>query len=569
MSAGAYVEGGLPAGSRATEAQPARFHAEAAAADSLSKTSCASAAAGPATRLGHGSRPPAGAAAAETTAAAAASQLSPLLGQLLGDVVELTPIPTCHPNALWTGVLGSEPHERVLLRFKALPPPPPPHPPKLGAADHVGKTGGTAADSGGMATTPPPWRPLMTANCTPPAPPCSTIPLPAAGEERGGSAGEPAAGGGPAPRGGGGTGLPLAAAAASTESLPLARSSGSSSSGSSSCGTGDDSPLHPHRSSSLVRVYDVRSAVVDRDSWLELFPLPVLRPGWPGHRLGKHDHCGRLRRVLEAAGVDPTAMRPKHPYSGSLTVYPGDILASPPPPSSAHRALASTPGLVPGARVTVTIMEHCLLGNLLSVSRSRPSPFLASGRPAWPLRMAQQALLRTARDVARGLRALHASGAAHGALHPANVLLAASHTALLGFEARVADAGSATLEEMAAVGPSSPWRAFGGGKPWAASLAPETYARPSAVHTPAADVYAYGMLLYLMATGELPRQVAQPALLRRDAALGELEAPAWPPAGEHGHLAPLYAACVDPDPSRRPTAGQVLEAIAVMAAQGL
>ncbi|KAG2492212.1 hypothetical protein HYH03_009458 [Edaphochlamys debaryana] len=235
-----------------------------------------------------------------------------------------------------------------------------------------------------------------------------------------------------------------------------------------------------------------------------------------------------------------------------------------PPPSPAHRALGSVPGLVPGARVTVSVMEHCLLGNLYSLSRSRPSPFLAAG-PAWPLPTAQAALLRTARDVASGLQALHAAGAAHGALHPANVLLAASHTEQLGFVARLADAGSATLEDMAADpwGPLSPR-----GQPWAASLAPEAYARPRAVHTPQADMYAYGMLLYLMATGgELPWRRARPELLRRAAALGELEAPAWPP-GQHGHLAPLYAWCVDPDPSRRPTAGQVLEAIAVLA-QGL
>ncbi|KAG2492233.1 hypothetical protein HYH03_009477 [Edaphochlamys debaryana] len=331
----------------------------------------------------------------------------------------------------------------------------------------------------------------------------------------------------------------------------------------SDAGSWDGAALGDHPD--LVRVFDVRTAVVDGESWGEVCPLPVLRPCWPGpppggwtdgwaHRASTSGTV--LRRFLEANGFATRAAAAGRDELGGLKVYPGDMLPAPPPPSPAHRALASVPGLVPGARVTVSVMEHCLLGNLCSLSRSRPSPFLAAG-PAWPLPTAQAALLRTARDVASGLQALHAAGAAHGALHPANVLLAASHTEQLGFVARLADAGSATLEDMAADpwGPLSPR-----GQPWAASLAPEAYARPSAVHTPQADMYAYGMLLCLMAAGELPGRRARPELLRRAAALGELEAPAWPP-GQHGHLAPLYAWCVDPDPSRRPTAGQAIQAL--------
>ncbi|PNW77590.1 hypothetical protein CHLRE_10g443400v5 [Chlamydomonas reinhardtii] len=133
-------------------------------------------------------------------------------------------------------------------------------------------------------------------------------------------------------------------------------------------------------------------------------------------------------------------------------------------------------------------------------------------------------------------------------------------------------------------------------------VAPEAQLEPAAcLNTAAADAYAFGVLLWSLATGEqLPpelalaepaartakvRAVLAAAVARRQQqqqqqqqglglsrlsntdggerssgrlqAPGLLAAPGWP-AGPHGHLQPLYEWCVSPAPEERPTMDQVV-----------
>ncbi len=135
-------------------------------------------------------------------------------------------------------------------------------------------------------------------------------------------------------------------------------------------------------------------------------------------------------------------------------------------------------------------------GNLHSLAGSGKSPFRASR--FWTAHVAQRALLRTAREIASAMRALHATGLVHGALRPTNVLLSRSEADRRGFVARVADVGSQSLA-YAASNPmaSGPCMLF---------LAPEALQEEAAECTREADVYAFGMLLYEMAAGEQPFQ---------------------------------------------------------------
>ncbi len=191
----------------------------------------------------------------------------------------------------------------------------------------------------------------------------------------------------------------------------------------------------------------------------------------------------------------------------------------------AHAASRWTQALkatVPG--FSVPSLHECLAplmlpqGDLGSLCCSPASPF--TPRHGWPLRAAQRALLATAREVAGAMAAVHAAGAAHGGLQPANVLLATCHSDARGFTAKVADVGAAA----ALHGAQQPAR------PHPAMLfqAPEALTAPPPAHrqqqqgtgevaagqqpplppllAPAADVYSYGMLLYTMAAGRTPFQ---------------------------------------------------------------
>ncbi|SCL28162.1 serine/threonine protein kinase [Micromonospora rhizosphaerae] len=145
--------------------------------------------------------------------------------------------------------------------------------------------------------------------------------------------------------------------------------------------------------------------------------------------------------------------------------------------------------------------------------------------------------VRVCAEVSAGLAAAHAHGIVHRDVKPANVILTPSGVKVLDF-------GIATPA-------GSPDRTPDGivvGTP--AYLAPEQLDRQPA--TPAADMYAVGVLVYYCLTGRLPYQASSATQL-----LGARKRRAPEPLPEIEGLAPevadLCRNCLADDPARRPT----------------
>ncbi|MDG4797844.1 serine/threonine protein kinase [Micromonospora sp. WMMD1082] len=152
--------------------------------------------------------------------------------------------------------------------------------------------------------------------------------------------------------------------------------------------------------------------------------------------------------------------------------------------------------------------------------------------------------LRMAAEVASALAAAHRLGVVHRDIKPGNVMLTDTG-------AKVLDFGIAALAGPQPAGSGS----AGGplmGTP--AYTAPERLSA-DAPH-PASDVYALGVLLHRTLTGDVPLPVRS----WEDAVVVNASRPSVPPPrvpGLPADLAELVLACVDPDPARRPTAGQL------------
>jgi CheY-like chemotaxis protein len=166
------------------------------------------------------------------------------------------------------------------------------------------------------------------------------------------------------------------------------------------------------------------------------------------------------------------------------------------------------------------------------------------------------------RQVAQGLAALHAAGVVHRDLKPANVLLTAAGAA------KVSDFGIARISLRAAIDSAGPTAAGGiganaltGTGMWLGTplyMAPES-AEGGRTLTPAADVYAFGLLAHELLTGALPH--VTPAILLALARQPipvppRLSLPELPPA-----VAAMLGACLVPEPAERPAIGAVLAAL--------
>nr|WP_269326729.1 serine/threonine-protein kinase [Kineosporia mesophila] len=144
-----------------------------------------------------------------------------------------------------------------------------------------------------------------------------------------------------------------------------------------------------------------------------------------------------------------------------------------------------------------------------------------------------------ASGLAEALCAIHAAGVVHRDLKPANVLLAPDGPKVIDFG--IAALETATLSSRTGVGMGSP-----------GYMAPEQITGTTAIGPPA-DVYAWGLTVLFAATGHPPfGSGPAPALMYRavhaDVDLSGL--PQW--------IEPLVRATLDPEPARRPDAGQVL-----------
>lgn len=172
--------------------------------------------------------------------------------------------------------------------------------------------------------------------------------------------------------------------------------------------------------------------------------------------------------------------------------------------------------------------------------------------------MPSSAVAKLAVDLASGLHAVHAAGLVHRDVTPANILLAASVLPSVSFHAKLTDFGVALLTDSARV--TTPGMVIG----TAHYLAPEQVRGAEA--TPAADIYALGLVLREALTGER----AYPHASGIGAVMARLVEPPSIPDSVGPEWAQLLRRMTDTDPEARPTALEVAEkAMALRSADGI
>lgn len=239
----------------------------------------------------------------------------------------------------------------------------------------------------------------------------------------------------------------------------------------------------------MSEVWRAHDRVLDRPVAVKL-----IAPGPDGH----HDTVDRIRTEARSAA------RLVHPNVASVHDF-------------------GTSSTLPGRRIPYIVMELAEGETLAAHLRAGPLDWRIS--------------VRVCAEVAAALSAAHASGIVHRDVKPANVILSPAGVKVLDF-------GIATPTGTADPMPDGMLL----GTP--AYLAPEQL--DGAPATPAADMYALGVLLYYSLTGRLPYRAQTPAEL-----LAARRARPPEPLPEIDGLPPevseLCRSCLADDPEQRPT----------------
>ncbi|MER7051748.1 protein kinase [Streptomyces sp. NPDC000351] len=145
-------------------------------------------------------------------------------------------------------------------------------------------------------------------------------------------------------------------------------------------------------------------------------------------------------------------------------------------------------------------------------------------------------------DLARGLAAVHGARLVHRDLKPANVVLGTGGPRLIDFG--IAQAYDATALTATGIMVGSP-----------GFMSPEHVAGDRSV-TAASDVFCLGAVLCYAATGQGPFHDDELAAIVHRIARGRPDLSRVP-----GELRELIAACLDPDPARRPTTTRLVHGL--------
>lgn len=146
-----------------------------------------------------------------------------------------------------------------------------------------------------------------------------------------------------------------------------------------------------------------------------------------------------------------------------------------------------------------------------------------------------------ASGTAEGLAALHSAGIAHRDIKPGNVILSPDGPKVVDFGIATA-VGTRRANDRGASYGTPGW------------VAPERYT--GAVADPAADVFAWGALVALAATGREPFGRGTPEQLRQRVTAGRHDL-----AGVPDDVLPLVEAALATDPARRPRAVELMRAL--------
>ncbi|MFF0307910.1 serine/threonine-protein kinase [Streptosporangium sp. NPDC004379] len=199
---------------------------------------------------------------------------------------------------------------------------------------------------------------------------------------------------------------------------------------------------------------------------------------------------------------------------------------------------------------TMRRVQGPYVAEVLDASMAAPRPYLvtryAQGRPLSAVIAAGavegDGLARLARGLAGALVAIHAAGVVHRDLKPANVILSDGEPVVIDFGIACAlDSVSVTVSGAVLGTPGY--------------LAPEVLEGADA--GPAADLFSLGATLAHAATGRPPYGVGPASAVGYRVVHHDPDLEGVP-----GWLAPLLAACLRRDPSARPSASELLAALA-------
>jgi len=206
-------------------------------------------------------------------------------------------------------------------------------------------------------------------------------------------------------------------------------------------------------------------------------------------------------------------------------------------------------GAQPGQYLTHIIMELCDAGTLQQAILRQCFTGNKNGSAA---RSKCRAMLRTAREIARGMQHLHALGIIHGDLKPGNVLLRQSTADRRGFVAKVGDFGLAQrcAPDKAGVETGSP-------------LGTLVYAAPESLRGTlhkGSDVFSFGVVVWQMCSGESqPFRNLHAAHIIYGKQNGSLKLE-WSP-DVYSPVRKLAELCMEQDPLARPSFEQVGKAL--------